>query len=103
MRDSSALPQSVQQEIGVVGCFYFPEHYNDALELSDDWMKGNSAWPGGWSVSKPTWSNTCGCSSTSAFFVLVGRRGADERLFAKPSESWFASGTKSSPEAEFNP
>jgi hypothetical protein len=27
--------------------------------------------------SKPTWSNAPGCSTTSAFFVLVGRRGPD--------------------------
>ena len=66
-------------------------------------MKGNSAVPGGLSQSKPTCWNTCGCSSTSAFFVLVSRRGADERLFAEPSESLFASGTKSRPGAEFNP
>jgi len=33
-------------------------------------MKGNSAVPGGQLTSKPTWSNTCGCSSTSAFFSL---------------------------------
>ena len=34
-------------------------------------------------MSKPTWSNTFGCSTTSAFFVLVGDRGADRRLFHK--------------------
>ena len=33
-------------------------------------MKSNPAVPGGSLVSKPTWSNTFGCSATSAFFVL---------------------------------
>jgi len=33
-------------------------------------MKGNPAVPGGSLVSKPTWSNTSGCSAASAFFVL---------------------------------
>ncbi len=32
-------------------------------------MKGNPALPGGSLTSKPTWSNTSGCSATSAFFV----------------------------------
>ncbi len=31
-------------------------------------MKSNPAVPGGSSKSKPTWSNTSGCSTTSAFF-----------------------------------
>ena len=33
-------------------------------------MKSNSALPGRLLKSKPTWSNTFGCSATSAFFVL---------------------------------
>lgn len=33
-------------------------------------MKNNPAVPGGSLTSKPTWSNTSGCSATSAFFVL---------------------------------
>ena len=33
-------------------------------------MKSNPAVPGGSLTSKPTWSNTFGCSATSAFFVL---------------------------------
>ncbi len=33
-------------------------------------MKSNPAVPGGSLVSKPTWSNTFGCSATSAFFVF---------------------------------
>ena len=33
-------------------------------------MKGNPALPGGSLTSKPMWSNTSGCSATSAFFVL---------------------------------
>src|SRR5689334_6332592 len=33
-------------------------------------MKGNSAAPGGPFKSKPTWSNTRGCSTTSVFFGL---------------------------------
>ena len=37
-------------------------------------MKSNSAVPGGSFASKPTWSNTFGCSATSAFFVLGGPR-----------------------------
>ena len=32
-------------------------------------MKGNSAVPGGPLTSKPTWSNTSGCSATSVFFA----------------------------------
>ena len=44
-------------------------------------MNGNPAVPGGRLTSKPTWSNTLGCWATSAFFVLVGRRGANERSF----------------------
>ena len=35
-------------------------------------MKSNPAVPGGSLTSKPTWSNTSGCSATSAFFVLAG-------------------------------
>jgi hypothetical protein len=31
-------------------------------------MKSNPAMPGGWLKSKPTWSNTSGCSTASAFF-----------------------------------
>ena len=37
-------------------------------------MKSNSALPGGSLQSKPTWSNTFGCSATSAFFVLGNER-----------------------------
>src|ERR1035438_6021787 len=33
-------------------------------------MKSSPALPGGSLMSKPTWSNTFGCSATSAFFVL---------------------------------
>jgi hypothetical protein len=44
-------------------------------------MQSNPASPGGSLTSKPTWSNACGCSATSAVFVLVGRRGLDERPF----------------------
>ena len=37
-------------------------------------MKSNPAMPGGSLKSKPTWSNTCRYSTTSAFFSLaVGR------------------------------
>ena len=46
-------------------------------------MNSNPAVPGGSLTSKPTWSNTCGCSATSAFVVLAGRRGADERFFTE--------------------
>jgi hypothetical protein len=51
-------------------------------------VKGNSALPGGSLVSKPTWSNTCGCSTTSAFFVLGGGRGADRRFFVERYDLW---------------
>jgi hypothetical protein len=51
-------------------------------------MKSNSALPGGSLVSKPTWSNTCGCSTTSAFFVLGGRRRADDRFFVERYDVW---------------
>ena len=37
-------------------------------------MKGNPAWPGGLLTSKPTWSNTFGCSATSAFLFRLPRR-----------------------------
>jgi uncharacterized protein YbcI len=33
-------------------------------------MKGNPAVPGGSLKSKPTWSNTSGCSTTSVFFCV---------------------------------
>ena len=46
-------------------------------------MESNPALPGGSLMSKPTWLNTSGCSATSAFFVLVGRRGPDERFFRR--------------------
>ena len=36
-------------------------------------MKSNPALPGGSLVSKPTWSNTSGCSATSAFFCVPPR------------------------------
>ena len=49
-------------------------------------MKSNPALPGGSLTSKPTWSNAFGCSATSAFFVLVGRRGPDERFFRRKVE-----------------
>jgi hypothetical protein len=59
-------------------------------------MKNNSALPGGSLKSKPTWSNACGCSATSAFFVLGDRRHSQPKgevlmieqdtLVAKPSE-----------------
>jgi hypothetical protein len=42
-------------------------------------MKSNLALPGGLLTSKPTWSNTFGCSTTSALFLLyfgAGRRDA---------------------------
>jgi hypothetical protein len=32
-------------------------------------MKGNPAVPGDLLASKPTWSNTLGCSATSAFLL----------------------------------
>jgi len=47
-------------------------------------MKDSPAVPGGPLTSKPTWSNASGRSATPAFFVLVSRRGADERLFVEP-------------------
>jgi hypothetical protein len=37
-------------------------------------MNNNPALPGGLLESKPTWLNTFGCSTTSAFFVLGGKR-----------------------------
>lgn len=41
-------------------------------------MKGNPAVPGGPLTSKPTWSNTSGCCTTSAFFLgsAVNKRSA---------------------------
>jgi hypothetical protein len=41
-------------------------------------MESNPAVPGGSLKSKPTWSNTSGCSATSAFFVF-GVAGAPQR------------------------
>jgi hypothetical protein len=49
-------------------------------------MKSNPAAPGGQLTSKPTWSNTSGCSATSAFFVLVGRRRPDKRSFHREAQ-----------------
>jgi hypothetical protein len=40
-------------------------------------MKGNPAVPGGSLTSKPTWSHTAGCSTTSAFFVAVLAQSAE--------------------------
>ena len=42
-------------------------------------MKGNPAGLGGSLTSKPTWSNTYGCSTTSAFFVLGDMTGETTR------------------------
>jgi uncharacterized protein YbcI len=42
-------------------------------------MKSNPAVPGGSLMSKPTWSNTSGCSATSAFFI--DDRTIHERIF----------------------
>ena len=49
-------------------------------KLSDDYVESNSVVPGGSLVSKPTWSNTSGCSATSAFFVLGCARTCYETL-----------------------
>ena len=46
-------------------------------------MKGNPALPGRPLKSKPTWLSTFGCLAASAFFVLGGRGGADERSFRR--------------------
>ena len=39
-------------------------------------MKGNPAGPGGSLASKPTWSNTSGCSATPAFLFRLQLRRA---------------------------
>src|ERR1700687_4633345 len=41
-------------------------------------MKGNPAGPGGSLTSKPTWSNTFGCPTTSAFFFGFGGAGGED-------------------------
>ncbi len=41
-------------------------------------MKGTPAKPGGSLTSKPAWSNTFGCSATSAF-LFAAVRGARKR------------------------
>jgi hypothetical protein len=55
-------------------------------------MKGNPAWPGGSLTSRPTWSNTPGCSATSAFFswlllhrmvVISGRYRMETSFFTR--------------------
>ena len=38
-------------------------------------MKGNPAMLGGSLTSKPTWSHTSGCSTTSAFLVQKSQKG----------------------------
>jgi ethanolamine utilization protein EutM len=38
------------------------------------------------------WSNTCGCSTTSAFFVLAGHRGPDGQFFQKETGVMLAIG-----------
>jgi len=44
-------------------------------------MKGSPAVAGGPLTSKPTWSNTFGCSATSAFLLLPkGHREASARM-----------------------
>src|SRR5690554_7802827 len=53
-------------------------------------MRSNSAGPGGSLTSKPTWPNTFGCTTMSAFFFLtargvsVHRAGVCERSRKKP-------------------
>ena len=56
-------------------------------------MKGNPAVPGGPLTSKPTWSNTSGCSTTSAFCLLAVVRGRpqatrEERRWTSPIQRW---------------
>ena len=49
-------------------------------------MKSNPAVPGGSLTSKPTWSNTFGCSATSAFFVLGDVRRSQSLRGGSPME-----------------
>ena len=50
-------------------------------DWSDDLIKGIPASLGGSLKSKPMWSNTSGCSATSAFFALLGAvSGSTEKL-----------------------
>jgi uncharacterized protein YbcI len=49
-------------------------------------MKSNPAVPGGSFESKPTWSNTFGCSATSAFFVLGCERRSQSLREGNPME-----------------
>jgi|GEM_PF-2586925 len=47
---------------------------------SDDWIKGNPAWPGGSLTSRPTWSKPRVWSTTPAFsFAVVPVRRIHQR------------------------
>ena len=49
-------------------------------------MKGTPVMPGGLLTSKPTWSNTSGCSATSAFFSRSAARNERNQLRMNPME-----------------
>ncbi len=56
-------------------------------------MKGNPDRPGGSLKSKPTWSNTCGCSTTSAFFFGSWIQHTTRALVVEqPQHNWVARG-----------
>ena len=59
-------------------------------------MKGSPAVPGGPLTSKPTWSNTSGCSTTSAFLVSAARAGRNQPTARTTGGQWAASCTRSS-------
>jgi hypothetical protein len=57
-------------------------------------MKSNPDRPGGSLESKPTWSNTCGCSTTSAFFFGSWIQHTTRALeVEQPQHNWVARGT----------
>jgi len=56
-------------------------------------MKGNPVVPGGPLASKPTWSNTCGCSAASAFFTQKeGAKMSENRIKLAPDTVAYADG-----------
>ena len=57
-------------------------------------MKSNPERPGGSLESKPTWLNTCGCSTTSAFFFGCWIQHTTRALeVGQPQHNWVARGT----------
>jgi hypothetical protein len=58
-------------------CSANPDSYNKHRKLSDDWLNGNPAVPGGLLKSKPTWGDIAGCAPPRRLFLLDFKQGCD--------------------------